>query len=249
MTQPAQAESIRFTEVVTDPQADHNESSGGNGVLWDDTPGSGSITASDEYVEIVNDSLWAVDLTGYSIEFEDTSPSTYIFGTTTSGTLRFSSGSSLTSLAAGGFALLGNAPGSMNNVISLDLLTPDGDLEDQWEILDGNASGPLDEAVARPLLGCGELRAAITPLMDTTNPNSDASKSDGSDGTTPVPEPSTWFLVGLSAAGWFLAKRRKARSGTRQTRSESPRPLSALNGAHSGVSGSLALHGAVSSSP
>ena len=31
---PAHADPIRISEVVTDPQSDHNESAGGNGVLF-----------------------------------------------------------------------------------------------------------------------------------------------------------------------------------------------------------------------
>jgi len=233
----AHAEGLRITEVVTDPQADHNESAGGNGVLWDTTPGTGSITTSDEYIEIVNLNAWSVDLTGYSITFDDTSPSTYVFGTTTTGTLRFSTGSSLSAFIAGGFVLLGNAPGAMNNIVTLELLAPDGALEDRWEILDGNATGLLNEAVARPLLGTGSLRAAITPLMDTPalNANSEAG--------TPVPESATGWLVGLTAAVWFLAKRRKALFGKNRTQRVSRLPESDQRVAHSGVSAFPARHG------
>lgn len=228
-----------FTEVVTDPQADHSESAGGNGVLYDATPGTGSVTTSDEYVEIANMGADAVDLTGYSIKFGDTSPSTYVFGTTTTGTLRFSTGSSLTSFAMGGFLVLGNAPGAMNNKIILELFAPGGTVEDRWEILNGNATGLLDESIARPLLGTGDLRAAGTPLMDTFVPN-----ALDQDGATPVPESETWLLVGVIAAGWSLARRRKARSVTSQTHFESQPSPNVLPAIRAGASGSLALRGA-----
>ena len=48
----AHADRLGITEVVTDPQADHSESAGGNGVAFDHLPGNGSITSSDEFIEL-----------------------------------------------------------------------------------------------------------------------------------------------------------------------------------------------------
>jgi hypothetical protein len=45
---------VLITEVVPDPQQDHSESSAGDGILFNETPGTGSVSSSDEYIEIFN---------------------------------------------------------------------------------------------------------------------------------------------------------------------------------------------------
>ncbi|MEM8883984.1 MAG: lamin tail domain-containing protein [Planctomycetota bacterium] len=203
------ADFVRITEVVTDPQSDHGESSGGNGIVFDSVPGTGSVGSTDEYVELFNHSGTLLDLTGWVLWFRDTTPSSYTFGTSTSGSLRFSEGGSITSFAAGEFLVLGNPPGALNNRIDIDLRNDVDDLIDTWSIPDGNATGLLDEAVARPLRGSGPIRAAATPGADTA---------------APVPEPGTLALFGVSAAGWWLSRRRRARRASARTRLESPLP-------------------------
>jgi len=226
---PACANEIRFTEAVTDPQSDHNETAGGNGVLFDSVPGSGSVTTSDEWIELVNAGAHAVDLTGYTISFNDSSPSTYVFGTSTAGTLIFSGSSSLTSFAPGDFLLLGNPPGSLNNTITLELYDAANQLVELWAIDDANASGLADEARARSVFGDLEAQTMISPLANSLAfedlvgiPGAEG----GADGPAPVPEPSSAWLLGLTTAGWIAARRRRARGAACRTRSRTPRRAS-----------------------
>jgi len=227
---PACANEIHFTELVADPQSDHNESSGGNGSLFDLVPGTGSITSSDEWVELYNAGSDPIDLTGFSILFADTTPSSYVFGTTTSGTLLFSGTSAIDSFAPGDFLVLGNPPGAINNAVTLELRDSNDFLLELWEVDDANASDSADEAVARSLLGDEEIRAAISPLANAAYfvdmagaPGDGSTTTGGLSGTIPdaaaepVPEPSTVFLLGLTAAGWFAARLRRARRGSSRT--------------------------------
>ena len=222
---PACADVIRITEVVTDPQSDHNESAGGNGVVFDDVPGSGSVTSSDEWVELANVGSETFDLTGFTLAFLDSTPSTYVFGTTTAGTLLFSGTASLTSFAPGDFLLLGNPPGALNNKIDLEFRDPYGTLIDAWSIEDANASGLLDESLSRPISSDVVVQGAITPLIDSPAPSGPGGMGPGEE-VEPVPEPSTFALLALSVAGWIGARRRKARHASSRTRSDTPQPAS-----------------------
>jgi len=208
----ARAEPILLiTEVVTDPQADHSENAGGNGVAFDDVAGTGTISSVDEFVELYNAGSVPVSLAGYSLWFRDTTPSRYVFGTTTRGTLRFSAGSGIGALLAGGYVLLGNPPGALNNAIEIVLARPDGSVAD-FVSLNGNASSLLDEAVARRWNGSyldSFSHASITPLAPSPA----------------LPSPGTaWLLAsGLAAAA---ATRRRAHGASGRKPSGSRRPRS-----------------------
>ena len=164
----ASAGPILITEIVTDPQGDHSENSGGNGVAYDAVPGSGTVSSVDEYVELYNNGGAVFDLRDYVLRFWDTSPSEYFFADTPGGVLRFSGLSSVDAFLPGDFALLGNPPGALNNSLRVDLETVHGMLFDSVLIADGNATGAADEAVARAWNGfefkSRFLRAPISPL-------------------------------------------------------------------------------------
>jgi hypothetical protein len=209
----ARADCILVTEVVTDPQADHSENSGGNGVPFDLEPGDGTVSSVDEFVELYNAGTEALDLTGFSIEFRDTTPSSFVFGTS-SGILRFSDGSSLESLEAGAFVLLGNPPGTVNNKVTIDVRDPLGALVDSFEIQDGNASSDADEAIFRAWTGeifLDQLQqGVITPLAPPA-------------GAEPVPEPpAAALLLGVSLLAAVGASARRARCGSRRRSREVP---------------------------
>ena len=195
----SRADPILITEVVTDPQADHSESAGGNGVAFDAIPGSGTISSVDEYVELFHAGTSTFDLTGARLEFLDSTPSTYVFGTTTSGELLFSPGSSVEAFAPGAFLVLGNPPGALNNAIAVVLRAADGTLLDRLDIQDGNAASALDESVARAWSGRAFLpwtrREGASPLAPGT----------------PVPEPRLPALVLLSALAGAAATLRRGR--------------------------------------
>ena len=219
----APADTLRITELVTDPQSDHNESSGGNGTPFDSTPGTGSITSSDEFIELRNFSNSLLDLTGYGLDFNDSTVSVYTFGVSTVGTLRFSPGSSLTALEPGAFVLLGNPPGALNNTIGVLLKDANGTALDQWDLVGGvtgNATGLADEAVIRAPNGESYQHTAITPLAESPLSDWGPSPSDPSapeSDPTPTPEPGTIWLLALTGAGVVAAKRRRARRAAPHT--------------------------------
>ena len=209
----AAADSIRITEVVTDPQADHSENVGGNGVPYDLLPGTGTISSVDEFVELFNAGDTPVDLTGFTLAFLDATPGSYTFGDATgTGTLLFTGGSSLEQVLPGGFVLLGNPPGALNNSLEIELRDPLGALLDHLTVTNGNATSALDEAVARLWTADGFLdeaqQAPISPL------------SSGA----PVPEPGGLVWLGLSVlAGASRATGGRARRAASRRRSGVPR--------------------------
>jgi hypothetical protein len=214
---PALAGPVLITEVVTDPKMDHSESSGGNMVPYDELPGDGTVSSVDEFLEIYNPGPTPVDLTGYRIEFNDSTPATFVFGTS-SGVLRYSPGSSLTSLQAFGYALLGNPPGAMNNQVTIKLFDASNTLVDTVVIKDGRSTGAAGESVAR-VWRHGEyldrfFRDMITPLAES-NP-------------APASEPAALLLLFVSGCAGAAARRRSVRRACdrrrRRWRGHRPRP-------------------------
>jgi len=150
--------------VVTDPQQDWNDSVGGDGIPFNATPGTGSATSSDEWVELLNVSNRVLNLTHWQLAMIDTTPVTETLGAGTA-VLHFSHGGSLSRFQPGERLIIGNPRGAMNNDVYLQLLDADGNLVDDVEIGDdfekdgadgaplpgenGNASGTNDEAIAR----------------------------------------------------------------------------------------------------
>jgi hypothetical protein len=197
----APADCLLITEVVTDPQLDHSESSGGNQVRFDALPGDGAVSSIDEFVEIYNAGVAAVDLRGFALEFLDTTPARFELGASRSGTLRLSPGSTLEGLLPGGYLLLGNPPGALNNRIDIALRDPDGAVVDLLRVENGKAHSAFEEAVARRWTGTrflpGTHRAPVSPL--------------GPGVPRPIPEPAAWLLAALSAAAAVL--RSSARTG------------------------------------
>jgi hypothetical protein len=156
--------SVLINEVVTDPQQDWNDSAGGNGVPFDAIPGNGTVSSTDEWVELLNTRGTTLNLTGWRLAMMDTSPATEVLGSG-SAVLRFSAGGSLSNFQPGERLVIGNPTGTMNNDVYLQLWDASGTLIDDVEIgfdlegdgddgvpepgQDGNATGPDDEAIAR----------------------------------------------------------------------------------------------------
>jgi hypothetical protein len=163
---------VLINEVVTDPQQDWDDpstrsgrrSAGGDGTPFNAHPGTGRITSSDEWVELLNVSDRILDLTGWQLIMTDTTPATEVLGAGNA-VLRFSHGGSLTHFQPGERLIIGDPRGALNNDVYLQLLDATGQLVDDVEIGDdfegdgvdgapfpgenGNASRPNDEAIAR----------------------------------------------------------------------------------------------------
>ena len=210
---------ILITEIVTDPQLDHSESAGGNNAPYDQTPGHGTVSSVDEFVELYNAGPEPLDLTGFTLRLLDTSPSTYVFGTTTTGVLLFSAGSSLTSLLADGFVLLGNPPGAMNNGITIEINDSSGTTLDSVTVKNGAARHAGEESIAR-LWGVDGItdrfaRDSFTPLAASN--------------VVYVPESPVLALLVVSAlAGVGAATSRRVRHARSRRRPTTLRPGSCL---------------------
>lgn len=121
---------VQIVEIVTDSQTD-----------WS---GDGRVTGSDEFVELHNLGDVAVELTGWVLHLNDTTPETW----TLSG-----------SLAPGERRAFVNPPGEINNNGQVRLLDPAGNVVDavsfgSWAgnaagVPDGNANDAADEALRR----------------------------------------------------------------------------------------------------
>jgi hypothetical protein len=157
---------VVINEVVTDPQRDWNDTAGGDGRAFVATPGVGTVSSSDEWLEVLNAGGEPVDLTGWRLEFVDSSPASMTVGTG-SATLVWSDGSSLACLLPGGRLVVGNPAGSMNNDVRIVLRDDAGAVIDAVELgddpegdgegdgapdgagSDGNASDVRNESVVR----------------------------------------------------------------------------------------------------
>ncbi|MBI5081957.1 MAG: lamin tail domain-containing protein, partial [Chloroflexi bacterium] len=157
---------VVINEVVTDPQQDWNDSSGGDGVSFNATVGSGSVTDTDEWLELYNAGSASIDLTsgtGWVLTITDSSTDTINFlNSTGTSVFVFSNGGSLTNFQAGEYLVIGNPPGTMNNDVYLVLKNSSGTTIDEVELgnvsgvgttsdgaPDGNATSVNDEAIAR----------------------------------------------------------------------------------------------------
>jgi len=147
---------VLINEVVTDPQADWD---GGD---FSGTAGGGTVSSSDEYVELYNASGAAVDLTNVKLVFEDSAVDEQliedgvVYGADYVGDVSM--------FEPGDHWVIGNPLGAMNNDVNVKLVYDDGGagvvldevtlgVFDDGDLTDnavgGNASGLEDEAVSR----------------------------------------------------------------------------------------------------
>ncbi len=145
---------VLINEVVVDPQRDWSDSAGGNGVFFDVVPGNGSVTGSDEWIELYNAGLATVDLSGWTLVMTDGTPATEPLGAGDA-VLAFSARGSISALAPGEYLVVGNPKGDLSNTVTLELFDANGALVDSVALgaegaaPSGNASGVDDEAIAR----------------------------------------------------------------------------------------------------
>lgn len=136
---------VLITEVVTDPQQDHAESSSGNGVAFDAIPGTGSLGSTDEYVELYNGTSESLDLRGWQLTMTDGTDVTQALDDS-SWSLFFSDGGTVDNFLAGEVLVLGNPKGDLKNTVQLDLTDEVGDLVETLSVEDANATGLDDES-------------------------------------------------------------------------------------------------------
>lgn len=150
---------VLISEVVTDPQQDHAESSGGNGIIFDPIAGSGSIGTTDEYVEIYNGTSESVDLRGWQLTMIDGTDVTQALDDS-SWSLFFSDGGTVENFISGEVLVLGNPKGDLKNTIGLDLTDLSGGVVDSIDIEDANATNLEDEAYELDDAGLWEMDEA-----------------------------------------------------------------------------------------
>lgn len=178
-----------INEIVTDPLQDWDDDSVSE-TSFDQTPGPGTVTANDEWIELFNAGTESVDLTDWALAMNDTSPVTEVLGLGTA-ILVFSDGATLESFPPGAYLVVGNPAGTLNDAITVVLRdaidttidsvvlglggAPDGTSNG------GNSNSLLDEAVARFPNG-----------TDTADDNADFQQQAatiGSSNGTPSPTP------------------------------------------------------------
>lgn len=157
---------VVISELVITPMHDWSD---GN-PAYGGAPGDGEINASDQYIELHNAGAAPADLTGWSLELRDTAVNVSQLGV--HGVLAFSEGSSLTALAPGGYAILGNPTGIASPDTFVLLHDATGAVVDDVELGGGTVSrdmerdgvgdgapdrthngysrGSFEEAIARP---------------------------------------------------------------------------------------------------
>lgn len=170
---------VVINEVVVDPQQDWGESSGGDGIPFNEIPGSGSITGSDEWIELFNATTEAVDLTGWSIHMLDGTDEVDLLGEGSGTELWSDPTSSIERFQPQTFLVVGNPVGDNKNEVVIELRNELGELVDRVRIgveggleQDGNATGLEDEAIARHTDGIDTddessdfVRQAATPAL------------------------------------------------------------------------------------
>ncbi len=157
---------IVINEIVVDPQQDWNDSEGGDGNPFNNTPGSGAVTTSDEWIEIYNASGQTIDLSGWTLEMNDTTPETHIIGGGSGSEVVYPSSASIVEFPPGAYLVIGNPVGSNNNECYFVLKDPSNEIIDDVEVGDdpagdgdgngapepgenGDADSIANEAVAR----------------------------------------------------------------------------------------------------
>ncbi len=146
---------IVINEIVTDPKRDWNDTSGGDADPFGPIPGTGSVTSSDEWIELYNGSPLPIDLNGWTLEMADGSDQNHGLGSSSYVTERFSAVSStLDNFAPGTYLVVGNPVGDMLNDVTLVLRDANGFEQDRVQLGGGKApsgyaKGTTDEAVAR----------------------------------------------------------------------------------------------------
>jgi len=175
----AEAETIRINEIVVDPKSDHN--------------GSGSITSSDEFVELYNFGGSPVDVTDWKLKLED--------GNDKEKTLDGIIGS-------GDYMTIINPPGVQKKddgrISLLDALLNEVDSVQYGNWNNGLNNAPTGDATSY-------LDESLSRISDTGNDYNDFIKTRATLGYENVPEPGSLVLLGIGGISglMFFGKRKR----------------------------------------
>ena len=138
---------VRLSEVVVDPRLDWSDD---DGTPFDAVPGEGSVSTSDEFVELVNAAGSPVDLRGWRLDMLDGTDEVVVFGDSGSTPIRVTPPwADIAALPPCGVVVIGNPPGQLNNEIVLRLVRPDGALEDRMHLSGSAAFAGLPGTLAQ----------------------------------------------------------------------------------------------------
>ncbi|MBI4412009.1 MAG: hypothetical protein HY541_05960, partial [Deltaproteobacteria bacterium] len=136
---------IHFTEVVTDPQQDWSDTTGGDAIAFDSIVGTGTVGTTDEWIEIKNGRDETVDLTLWRLEMLDGTDAAELFSSS-SASFVFFDGGDINNFQPDEFLVIGNPSGDLKNEVTLQLFDGSDFLVDELVIDDANASGISDES-------------------------------------------------------------------------------------------------------
>lgn len=159
---------VLITEIVTDPQQDFSDTAGGDGVFYNAVVGSGTVSSTDEYVEIFNGTEDVMDISQWSLAMLDGSDETQALGADVTN-VYFDLGGTVEALGAGEFAVIGNPTGTLNNTITVELYNDLSELVDSVAADDANASSVDDEAFTRMPDGSWGLAVATPGAFEAGN--------------------------------------------------------------------------------
>lgn len=137
---------VYITEVVVDPQQDWNDTLPGDGILFNAVVGSGSVTSSDEWVEIANKTDESIDLSYWAITIMDDSGDYLLLQDADNNNLFFSAGGTLATFQSGEYLVIGNPPGDMKNYAEIELYNDSEILVDTVIVEDGDAESVAQES-------------------------------------------------------------------------------------------------------
>lgn len=184
---------IVINEIVVDPQQDWSDSEGGDGVVFNDTPGTGSITTSDEWIELYNASSQSQDISNWTLEMNDTTPEIHFIGGGSGTEVFYPASSTSSNFLPGSYLIIGNPIGSNNNATYFILKDSQGRIVDDVEIgddpeSDGEGDGAPDAGEDGGATSINDESVARSPnAFDSDNDVSDFAKqqsSIGSDNST-----------------------------------------------------------------
>lgn len=139
-------ESVYISELVIDPQQDWDESELGNGVLFDQVVGQGTVGYNDEWIEFTNGSLEELNISHWKIKMLDGTDEEENFFESES-VFIFSMGGGLENFKSGEKFIMGNPKGNMKNRIDIQVYNESDEMINFIRIENGNSNSVDDESI------------------------------------------------------------------------------------------------------